>query len=269
MNNVIKRGLSGLLYVIIIIISLFYYKILYLPIFSVILCLSIWEFLRLFSDKNNNYDIIFSILISLLIFISYVCYKIYGKDEIYFYMSICFIPLLMIREIFVNNNIFKLGIMVLSIIYVVIPLILLSEMFSQKIVNGFLFPLAIFIFIWINDTFAYIVGISIGKHKLFSSRSPHKTWEGAIGGVLFTILGAYIIALRFDIISIDKWLLLGVIVSIMSILGDLFESLLKRVTSHKDSGAVIPGHGGILDRLDSFYFAVPYSFLYLKTINVI
>ena len=117
--------------------------------------------------------------------------------------------------------------------------------------------------IWTNDTFAYLVGKNFGKHKLFPSVSPKKTIEGFIGGLLFSVicgilLGKYFIGVK----HIYFWVVIAIIVSIFSTLGDLIESKLKRIAGVKDSGTIMPGHGGILDRLDSIIFVIPFINLF-------
>ena len=136
--------------------------------------------------------------------------------------------------------------------------------------KGFYDPsiiLGCFILIWVNDSFAYIVGKSLGKQKLFYSISPHKTVEGFLGGLLFCCISASIVSRYIDdTLSTPNWLIIAIIVSVFGTLGDLIESKLKRESNVKDSGKIMPGHGGILDRLDSVIFASPYIYLFLKLI---
>ena len=127
--------------------------------------------------------------------------------------------------------------------------------------------LGCFILIWVNDSFAYIIGKSFGKQKLFYSISPHKTVEGFLGGLMFCSASASIVSRYVDnTLSTQNWLIIAIIVSVFGTLGDLIESKLKRESNVKDSGKIMPGHGGILDRLDSIIFASPYIYLYLKLI---
>ena len=123
-----------------------------------------------------------------------------------------------------------------------------------------------FIIIWTNDTFAYLSGLVFGKHKLFVRISPKKTWEGFIGGVLFALVAGYFLHLLIDNISLVEWLILTLLIAVSSVFGDFIESLLKRSASLKDSGKIMPGHGGILDRIDSTLFVAPVVFVYLQII---
>ena len=129
-----------------------------------------------------------------------------------------------------------------------------------------------FIMIWLNDTGAFCVGSMIGKHKLFPRISPNKSWEGFFGGVVFAIASAFVFKYGFpqyfDNISIGGLCGLGVVVSAFATWGDLVESLIKRTLGVKDSGTLLPGHGGILDRIDSLLLVVPASLLYLTALRL-
>ena len=126
--------------------------------------------------------------------------------------------------------------------------------------------LGIFILVWTNDTFAYLVGKGIGKRKLMEKISPKKTIEGFLGGVFFTVITAIIISYTIDFLSITHWIVLSLIASILGTIGDLIESKFKRQANIKDSGTIMPGHGGLLDRLDSLLFVAPFVYLYIHYI---
>ena len=120
------------------------------------------------------------------------------------------------------------------------------------------------IFIWINDTGAFLVGITIGRHRLFERISPKKSWEGFIGGLIFSFITAWVFSLFYDNFSLIQWLGLSLTISISSTFGDLCESLLKRTIHIKDSGHILPGHGGLLDRFDSVLLAAPAAYIYIQ-----
>ena len=128
-------------------------------------------------------------------------------------------------------------------------------------------PLSIFILTWINDTGAYLSGRTFGKHKLFERISPNKTWEGSIGGGLFTILGAIVIQYYWGHFSIPVWVGAAILISIFANLGDLVESAFKRNAEVKDSGNIMPGHGGILDRFDAILLTAPIVLAYLLSVS--
>ncbi len=124
--------------------------------------------------------------------------------------------------------------------------------------------MGIFILIWVNDTFAYIVGKTLGRHKLYPAVSPKKTIEGTLGGFIFALVAAYIMGLYDSFLNTPQWMILAAVIVIAGSLGDLVESKLKRAAGVKDSGAILPGHGGMLDRLDSLVFAAPFAYLTLN-----
>lgn len=148
-------------------------------------------------------------------------------------------------------------------LYIILPLLLIiyasmgTDGYNPEIIMG------VFIIIWCADTFAYLVGRAIGKHKLAPTISPGKTIEGFIGGIAFSVLAGYILGFYFTSIPQHHWLVLAGCIAVVGTLGDLYESSLKRKAGMKDSGNIIPGHGGVLDRLDSFLFAATFTYFYL------
>jgi len=158
--------------------------------------------------------------------------------------------------------------------YIILPLVCLIYVYS---INPW-YALALFSFVWVNDTFAYLVGIKFGKHKLFERISPKKTWEGFFGGLVFAIIAGLAFSyflpcgdalktagscVMFNSTMLFKWVGMAVVVVVAGTFGDLFESYLKRSLNVKDSGTILPGHGGLLDRLDSILFAAPAAMIYL------
>lgn len=154
--------------------------------------------------------------------------------------------------------------------YIALPLGLMSMYYTLN--DGKALLLMMFIMIWLNDTGAFLVGSMIGKHKLFPRISPKKSWEGFVGGVVFSIIGGVIAKLYFpdyfETISMIHLCGLGLVVGIFATWGDLVESLIKRTLGVKDSGNILPGHGGILDRIDSLLLVIPASLLYLITLRL-
>jgi phosphatidate cytidylyltransferase len=162
----------------------------------------------------------------------------------------------------VNN----LAIILLGIIYIAVPLAIMNylvfpaeneKVYTHRILLG------IFTLIWINDTGAYVTGSLIGRHKLFPRISPMKSWEGLLGGTLLTLTAALWMSDIMGMLSRTDWIILGTLVSVFGVYGDLSESWFKRKAERKDSGSLIPGHGGVLDRIDSVLFVIPVSFIYL------
>jgi phosphatidate cytidylyltransferase len=117
---------------------------------------------------------------------------------------------------------------------------------------------------WANDSWAYLIGSKFGKTPLFKRISPKKTWEGTLGGIALTIFTGYLLSLFFQEWRVIDWIIIALIVGIFGTLGDLVESMLKRSLGIKDSGSILPGHGGLLDRFDGFMFMIPYVYIFLK-----
>jgi phosphatidate cytidylyltransferase len=158
----------------------------------------------------------------------------------------------------------------LGLIYVLVPCAFLIIMvfdeqknFHPEKVLGMIF------FIWINDTGAYLVGSFIGKHKLYERISPNKTWEGTLGGIALCIALSFVMVHIFPQLALKHWVVISVIVAVFGTLGDLVESMLKRMAGIKDSGKLMPGHGGVLDRFDSLFFATPFVFCYLALMGLL
>jgi len=161
---------------------------------------------------------------------------------------------------------------VLGQVYIALPVSLLNGIaFSLPAENAAeyrsIFVLALFIFIWINDTGAYLIGVNFGKHRLLERISPKKSWEGFFGGMLFTLASSLVFAYFYPALAVGQWAGLALAVSLFATWGDLIESLIKRTLSIKDSGTAIPGHGGFLDRFDSLLIAV-YAVLFFLGVCV-
>lgn len=150
-----------------------------------------------------------------------------------------------------------------GLVYTVLPMVtfVLLPFYEGNYVAEL--PVFLFAFIWINDTFAYLSGSLFGKYKMCERISPKKTWEGFVGGNVFTLLAAVGVAYCCPILNIWQWLVVAQLVVVFGTAGDFFESLIKRVVGVKDSGNIIPGHGGLLDRFDSFLFAAPAVFAFV------
>lgn len=174
------------------------------------------------------------------------------------------IPLLLIQELFRNGELqSRVGTTLMSWFYVVLPFALLIPLGK---LNGGYEPwlvLGYFFILWSNDTGAYLTGSAIGKHKLAASISPGKTWEGFIGGVALSILVSWLLSEYVGILEMRSWIIIGIITSVFGTMGDLVESIMKRRAGIKDSGNLLPGHGGVLDRFDGLLLSLPLVYIYL------
>ncbi len=196
----------------------------------------------------------------------------YAVSMGYIHLSILIIPVLIIFSLIVFFFLVKeksvkknTGILLTAIFYIILPLCILPFLASQSKNNSYQPALIISILaiLWCYDSFAYLTGVAIGKHKMFPSLSPKKTWEGFIGGSIFAILTALIISHFNKEYTTIQWIVISMIIVITGTTGDFFESSMKRKAGVKDSGNWLPGHGGILDRFDSFLFVIPFVFIFV------
>lgn len=180
--------------------------------------------------------------------------------------------LLMIAELFRNAQqpVLNVAGAIFAIVYISVPFALLNYMTAYQSADHASTPwllLAFFVVLWVNDTFAYLTGKLMGKHHIFKRISPKKTWEGTIGGVLFSLAAGYAFAQFSSVLRPWEWLTLAGLIASSGIFGDFAESMFKRSFNIKDSGNLLPGHGGLLDRFDSLLFAAPATIIFLFIIK--
>lgn len=270
MNDLIKRAITGIIIVAIILAGVSINQFTFMIIFLAILVTGLFEFYQIFEKAGKSPQKIAGIFFGVLIFLIS-----YGIDTGYMkpYFTATFIPVILfvvISELFRKHPspFENISVTFFGIVYIAVPISLLwylafrdnNSLYNPKLILGYFF------LIWVNDTMAYLTGITFGKHKLFERISPKKTWEGAIGGFVFCLGVAYLISIYFNELTSWQWLIFGTIVAIFGTFGDLTESMLKRSIDIKDSGTFLPGHGGILDRFDALFIAVPAVYLYLQFI---
>ena len=262
----LTRAISGAVFVSLLVFSICYSPITFLGLFYLFMLVSVFEFSRMLQLKSVGVYIITTLLYGSSILSSWGMTSYY--TDTFAILGILFVFAACVFEKN-SNSISKLGTILLCIVYAGMPFIFISKIpftTSNNSYEGILI-LGVFVLIWANDTFAYLTGMSIGKHKLLERISPKKTIEGFIGGVVATLIISYLLALQFQIITPLHWMIIGVLVAIFGVIGDLIASMFKRQTGVKDTGNIIPGHGGVLDRLDSIIFAAPFIYLYLKFIT--
>ena len=277
MNETLKRSISGTIYVFLLIACILYSTESFFILFGIFLLIAVVEFCDLVQINK---------LISLLIAVTsyFLFYSTNFKQKFIFWSKPALVPTLSALALtilvavkcilFLFNNKSSLinyfSKYTYLIGYIILPFVFITKIpfgdngYNPKIIIG------IFILIWTNDTFAYIIGKSIGKRKLFERVSPNKTIEGFIGGVIFAIIASYIIAKYYIEIKDANtyiWIIIAIIIGVFGTIGDLVESKFKRIAGVKDSGIIMPGHGGILDRLDSVIFVSPIVFLFYQILN--
>ena len=281
MKNLIIRTITGVIFVAAIVASFLRPDAMVL-LFSIVTGLTIWEFTGLVNERENvTVNRFISTVAGVYFFyaMTYFCSDLYGGIA----KSVVFIPYLvtiiylLISELYLRHNdpIEDWAYTMLAQMYIALPFSLLNVLAFTATPNGeitfnTLLPLSVFVFLWVNDTVAYCVGSLLGRHKLFPRVSPGKSWEGSIGGAIFVLAAAWAISAFLDgeMLTLWAWLGLGLVVVIFGTWGDLVESLFKRTLGIKDSGNILPGHGGMLDRFDSSLLAIPAAVVYLYTLSL-
>jgi len=261
-NNLLQRTITGLVFASLVIGSILWNPYLQTVVFSIFMVLGLMEYYRLFKgQKEIQVSSEIGIFIGLFIFTLLVGISL----KILPVISITFIVPLLFTLILVElwkkheHPISNIALMVFGILYVVIPFYLTIDL---NLRNTFYLPTVVgmFFLIWTNDTFAYVCGRLFGKHKLFERISPNKTCEGTICGIVFTLALGFSIGKYINEGNTFFWVISAVIIAPGSIFGDLLESLFKRSLNIKDTGTILPGHGGILDRFDAALFSIPFFY---------
>lgn len=265
MNNLLTRALTGTIFVTVLIGAVMWHRYSFIALFLIITILGLWEFYKL-AEKDNNArpQKLFATVTGTILFLSFALAAL-NENLRYLSISLPILFLPFITELYTKSEkpFTNIAYTLLGVFYIALPFALWNLM----IIHGTdYFPrllLGYFFILWSNDTGAYLVGISMGKHKLFERISPKKTWEGAIGGGCLSLFIAYLISFYFNELRMMDWIIIATIVVIFGSLGDLAKSLLKRSINVKDSGNILPGHGGIIDRFDALLLSSPFIFSYL------
>jgi len=268
LKPIVTRTLSGAIYIVLVIGSVFAGRIPFGVVMLLFLILCQSEYLNLFKNTGISIDRIsfiavgiFSYAISLMVLLGFIEMK-----YLILIIPLLFIPFL--SEILRKEKqpIANISFGIAGLIYLVVPFVILNAFTnSTNALSGHNISLLLgfFIIIWANDTFAYLSGMFFGRHKFFERISPKKTWEGTLGGFILGVASGFVLSLFFKEFSPVKWMGYAIIIIIFGTFGDLLESLIKRTLGLKDSGSIMPGHGGILDRFDSILLAAPFAFIYI------
>lgn len=287
MKNLITRTVTGILFIVVVVWCIMNDPVTLWALSSVITGVALFEF----------YKIVFEGKLSLIKYAAHIMAGIYVTTVLWFFafnpfnsewsVAVSLIPyMIYVCLVFISglysrsSKPFTDNAKILAgHIYIAVPCGLLSYIAAFPGIS-FIMPyspyilLAFFILIWIYDTGAYVTGSSIGKHKLFLRISPKKSWEGVFGGMFFSLAASAGIyfwyeAIGYRTLSLAEWLGLALIVTIAATFGDLTESLLKRNYGVKDSGSILPGHGGMMDRFDSIFIAAPAAFIYITLVALL
>lgn len=259
MNNVLLRSITGLFFILSIILPLLFSVEVSIGVFSFYAFLGYTEFLNLF-DSDEKLSIPKKTFFSLaVVIVGLHIVIVYGfLPPLFYYFILLLLFMVTTFELWRKKKhpLLNLSVSIFGLFYVILPFLLAI---SITYINTATFPylLGMFILIWANDTFAYLSGRFFGKHKLFERISPKKTWEGTVGGILFTMLFAIPIVYFTPEKDFLFWILSALIIATTSVFGDLIESMFKREFKVKDTGNILPGHGGILDRFDAALYTIP------------
>ena len=279
-KNFITRTLTSIVFVVVLVGCILWHPLAYAVLFGAITAMTAWEFCTI---VNRHADLQVNKLITTIscvyLFLAVMGYNLNMAGSEAFIPYLVSIIYLMVSELYFDNknSIYNWAFAMMCQMYVAIPFASINALAFIAVPMGYgeyesvynpVLVLSVFIFLWCNDAGAYCVGSLLGKHKLFPRISPAKSWEGSIGGGIIAILASQLIACydptgALGDVSYIKWAGLAATVVIFGTWGDLVESLMKRQLGIKDSGNILPGHGGMLDRFDSSLIAIPAVALYL------
>ncbi|MDR3285834.1 MAG: phosphatidate cytidylyltransferase [Prevotellaceae bacterium] len=290
MKNLIARTLSGLLFLVIMVGCILWNAYAFLALTCIIVILGMNEFFKMFFQKPHKIQQFLSIFSGICIVawaflfqnIYYIEDDIFDKSELIEILLFLLNGFLILLPIIATIIIFvlelykksekpfeNLSLFFIPIFYIVIPFALIQLCNDVPSNRHNFFILAFFILIWANDVGAYCFGMLLGqngKHKLFPRISPKKSWEGFIGGIITAVVASILVSkFMFYSENMHHWIIIAIITSVFGTFGDLVESMLKRSVGVKDSGKIIPGHGGILDRFDAVLLSFPIVFVYMAT----
>ena len=264
MKEIYTRAISGAVYVALLIVGILFHQFSFLAIFALFSIICLWEFQKLIHYKNV---ILFGVLIISLYVAHFIKIPIAATWTV---LGITlFVQLLLLKDLLFIRIIpmFEKKKFIVSVCYLICCFLFITLIpFDQSGTYNPIYILGVLILIWVNDSFAYLSGKNFGKHKLYENISPKKTIEGFVGGFIAAIIAGILIQYFTDTLSTFHWVIIAIITSIFGTIGDLIQSKFKRQAGVKDSGTIMPGHGGVFDRLDSILYASPFVYLYLQII---
>ena len=278
-KNFIVRTITGVLFVAIL-VTCFLRPISMIFLFALVTGLTVWEYGGLVNEWDDiQVNRFISTAAGVYLFLAFAGYCTGYTPATVFIPYLVTVIYLIISELYTKapNPINNWAYTMLSQMYIALPYSMINVLAFQSNAEGevsfnYLLPLSLFILLWVNDTGAYCCGSLFGRHKLFPRVSPGKSWEGSIGGAVFVVIAAavigYLVGGMQGGYSIPVWIGLGLTVVVFGTLGDLVESLFKRTLGIKDSGSILPGHGGMLDRFDSSLMAIPAAVIYFYTLSL-
>lgn len=269
-SNFAQRSITGLFFIAAIVAATLLSEYSFFILLFVVNFLCLLEFYELVLPDKSKLEKYLGIFCGSVIFVMFAMIFSADLSLAWYYNLIPVFMFMFIVKLFehTHNEFSTLAFQVLGLIYITLPVVMLGKMgFFNSLNYSAGLPMGFFILLWASDTGAYLAGKNFGRTKLFERISPKKTVEGSMGGTLISLGAAYGISFWFDDVTRTDWMIIAVLIVVFGTLGDLFESLLKRNLMIKDSGTLLPGHGGVLDRFDGLFLAVPAVFFYLLLTN--
>ncbi len=268
MNNLATRSLTAVFFVVVMVGSALLGQTVFSALLFIITFLSINEFVTIVTNDKIQPALWPTLVTGSIVFTALAANAMGMMRAEGILLSIPFIFLLFFFELWrkKTNPFLNIAMSLIAVIYIALPFGLMMYFFDPVVISGpfhYGIVLGFLLILWLNDTGAYFIGSLLGKHKLFERISPGKTWEGSIGGAIFAMLTALGLSYFFVQLDMLHWLILAIIIVVSGSLGDLVESMLKRSLGIKDSGNILPGHGGLLDRYDAVLLSAPFVFVYL------
>ncbi|MDD6209762.1 MAG: phosphatidate cytidylyltransferase [Bacteroidales bacterium] len=275
MKDFIRRCLTGLIFVVVLVGAIWWSPFSFAVLFAIITGLALWEYYRLIEKSGRAKIESFSgIVAGIYLFIATFLFQFTSSGLLIFTPYFLYLIYLFVHQLYIKEgdalqcwaySVF--GQFYLAFFFSLLNFICIGiDPVTDEAFYNREYILALFVFIWFYDSGAYLFGVLFGKHRLFERISPKKSWEGAIGGGLLALSSAYVYSFFFTNLSPIEWLGFAAVVVLFGTWGDLSESLMKRNISIKDSGNILPGHGGILDRFDSLLLAIPAVLVYLEVL---
>ncbi|MBR0073071.1 MAG: phosphatidate cytidylyltransferase [Bacteroidales bacterium] len=270
-KKVLTRAVSGAVFLAVVIGAIFSGEYVYSTVFLFVAIMCLFEFFRALSQNGYLVKNTLGVVAGALV---YCCITVACIFPQYSTLALLALPLMFLLFLFQlwqhDERPFEaVGYTVLGVIYIAVPLAFTHLLAKPSFIEGHteympFVMLGVMTLQWTSDTFAYLTGISIGRHPLFARHSPKKSWEGFCGGFAFSVLAGFLIGTYFNTpFSVADWVVMGAIVPVTGTLGDLTESMFKRSMGLKDTGKIMPGHGGLLDRFDSLLMSTPFLLGYL------
>jgi phosphatidate cytidylyltransferase len=269
-KNLIIRTISGFVFVCLVIGSIWVHQYAMVAVMAFFALVSQFEFLRMFKNDDDKPHLVFSLFTGLVLYglVSASIFDLLSPDSLSLILPLIFIGSFIELYRRQKQPAFAISLSNMSLLYVIMPFSMLGLIYTMGDgeLQGKVLVTLIFSLIWLNDSSAYLFGTAFGKHRLFERISPKKSWEGAIGGAFVVMISSFVLSRYFDFLNPIEFVGLGLVIVLAATFGDLIESMFKRSKNVKDTGKIMPGHGGLLDRFDAAIFSVPFVYLYLTLV---